>query len=1441
MSKTNQSHEQFIELTTQSPRELDSEALDSDQEEDEVTSRPPEITPHDADASLACSPGPDAPAATGFRSEPTNQTPPLERLAAHEEKRCAFRWANLDYMPHRILHLLTTFRWMRSHGDPSKDLGTIRRSYFREEFLEGFLLIAGQIIKIGILLLVLVQFANAVSFRDVFELLKGGDQRALTIALYGAAKSKAFRSSLASLLALPFIVGVVRGIVGYLRVEVEQGEQNPRVQEAYRHLEQEVPAQAQRSGWKHLWHDGVRWFIPLHPVSRSVITISRALRWDARLDPLLRQKAQTALINLFETSHGFTKVTTGYELVRIIDSIHLAPVNAIDDEYVLLGDGLSSPTSPTNNGHTSGPTSINTNGVASDISNGQSAITATEAHLFNRVLKERAVTDVMNFAGWSDEKWGTSSVPAKVALLTGFAYGRYLQWWIGLSPTTKESTAFWTFKITKLAYSLLLLRTVYFAFRDYINCPEKPGITFTGIAPWAGKFDATCLAATINEFNRFPGQDAATLIKLLPEFYLAPDKKRSFTLDLRDKGLNAATIASLIRGFADQGYVITSLQLAGNIVGADDDQGATGMMEFAQALSRLKRLKVLDLSRNRISASCDNFNPTGLEALGEAFSTLESLETLDLSENSLGLCDHLDPRGTEATGRGLGGLSNLKQLSLANNRIGHNDKVETRGTIAFGNGLSTLTRLSHLNCSHMDLGLYDCEDSRGTEAVGLGLASISSLRVLDLSWNKLSECKTTPNGLTAIASGLTAQKSLRELNLGGNTLSSNVEGTLALVHAIQALEQLSRLDLSINRFGSQDSFDSGITEALAEALGHLSELESLSLQGTSIGAPDATNASGTVAIAKGLGKCVKLTTLDLSDNQIGQGDQYFPEGTMELASALRQLTRLQVLSLAANSIGKWDYMYPHGVADGTIAIVQALGDLRSLTSLDLSKNALGRELDESSSLVAELAHSLGLLTRLRELRLLPNEYLSSSMLARFQEAVSKLPTPISVPSSLISAEDIDAYFDRIPPSQTRFTFSDAFFAPIEALWDASEAYEHFFERLAQFDVRHLDLSRNDLAEFAPGSMTAIANGLARLTHLVTLDLSGNGLGYPIFVDDGFIALGNALAQLTKLQYLNLADNGLGLYEEVLPIVVGQLNPPELVSLDLSHNWIGGAHAEDIEAVRQLFTRVPNLQFLGLSDNAIGSSDDVTLTTTLLEGIASLTQLRVLNLTENTIGSKDAINPAGSVALGEAVGQLTQLRLLNLSDNSIGQGTAEGELGIVSGITKLKHLCSLDLSYNMIGSSDDRAPRMLIDYLPAVSSFNIKTMQNISWTESAQKISEITAQLLRAKCEDKMCFGVDITSEQGMTCDARVAAAAAASLNPFLTHSASGIGFTMLVEESALYDSVRTARTSSAPSASVESDVWHELRDAFIAFMIVPLVLLVVVLFIWRMARKVRLG
>jgi Leucine-rich repeat (LRR) protein len=231
------------------------------------------------------------------------------------------------------------------------------------------------------------------------------------------------------------------------------------------------------------------------------------------------------------------------------------------------------------------------------------------------------------------------------------------------------------------------------------------------------------------------------------------------------------------------------------------------LSEFPDAVLQLTNLKILNLSRNQITA------------IPEAIGQLSNLTQLKLSGNQITSI----PEALEQ-------LSNLTRLELSENQI-------TSIPEALGQ-LSNLTRLS--------LSLNNIT------SIPEALGQLSNLTELDLSLNNI----------TSIPEALGQLSNLTNLSLGGNQITSIPEAlgqlsnlTLLALWANQitsipeALGQLSNLTL-LALSGNQ------IT-SIPEALGQLSNLTLLALSGNQI-----------TSIPEALGQLSNLTLLNLSDNQI---------------------------------------------------------------------------------------------------------------------------------------------------------------------------------------------------------------------------------------------------------------------------------------------------------------------------------------------------------------------------------------------------------------------------------------------------------------------------------------------------------------------------------------------------------------------------------------------
>jgi hypothetical protein len=150
--------------------------------------------------------------------------------------------------------------------------------------------------------------------------------------MYAVNENESFRKSLYSFLAVPFVWGTIRGIAGYRSIKRDDPE-NTSFQTALDNIRAENDAQKNRTSWGRFWTNGMRWLLPLHPLSHDLKVLSRALRWDGRLNNFERHEAQIAIIDLFEKSSGYTKLAAGAEVARTLNSLNRGWMDVAPSAY----------------------------------------------------------------------------------------------------------------------------------------------------------------------------------------------------------------------------------------------------------------------------------------------------------------------------------------------------------------------------------------------------------------------------------------------------------------------------------------------------------------------------------------------------------------------------------------------------------------------------------------------------------------------------------------------------------------------------------------------------------------------------------------------------------------------------------------------------------------------------------------------------------------------------------------------------------------------------------------------------------------------------------------------------------------------------------------------------------------------------------------------------
>jgi hypothetical protein len=207
-------------------------------------------------------------------------------------------------------------------------------------------------------------------------------------------------------------------------------------------------------------------------------------------------------------------------------------------------------------------------------------------------------------------------------------------------------------------------------------------------------------------------------------------------------------------------------------------------------------------------------------------------------------------------------------------------------------------------------------------------------------------------------------------------------------------------------------------------------------------------------------------------------------------------------------------------------------------------------------------------------------------------------------------------------------------------------------------LTHLNLSwcwRNE--EFGQGNF--FLDGLTKCTSLVSLKLTGNGIG-----DKNMESLAVALAQCPALTHLALNAN------RITPLGVPSLARILVQNKSLSHLDVGSNYIRDegLEHLAHALGQCKTLAHLKLSDNELGPSGAEHLAAVLWQ----CPLLAHLNLSSNEIDDE------GTQKLAEVLPKCQSLAHLDLKNNWIG---SEGLESLVPVLGKCASLKCLILNYH----------------------------------------------------------------------------------------------------------------------------------------------------------------
>ena len=415
------------------------------------------------------------------------------------------------------------------------------------------------------------------------------------------------------------------------------------------------------------------------------------------------------------------------------------------------------------------------------------------------------------------------------------------------------------------------------------------------------------------------------------------------------------------------------------------------VIKVAKALEHTRTLKVLNLTNNDIP-------PDAATALSNIISSNTSLREFCVGNNklkssiiiilkylhkisSLRRLELNDNEIPEEAGEAIASVilnnTKLEHLVLNNNNIGKGvfsifkalQKVDTLKVLCLGNtnmpkkASEELALAIECNQFLNTLKLHSNNLQSSITVILQALSEISSLEILDLQCNELNEDVGQP-----LASVILNNHRLTTLLLNNNNIG---KGILHIAKALQQIICLQVLGLSntempkevcnelalaierkqcLNTFQLDDNNLQSSANVIVQALSKISSLKVLCLKSNHLTKDSGEFISSVILHNTGMEK------LDLNNNNIG-------EGVLHIATALQKVTSLKSLGLGYNNFPtkvtcelslaiKYNqglrYLWlPCNSVEPTV--LQSIGNISTLTSLNLGKTLLVQEAGEDLS------------------------------------------------------------------------------------------------------------------------------------------------------------------------------------------------------------------------------------------------------------------------------------------------------------------------------------------------------------------------------------------------------------------------------------------------------------------------------------------------------------
>lgn len=347
------------------------------------------------------------------------------------------------------------------------------------------------------------------------------------------------------------------------------------------------------------------------------------------------------------------------------------------------------------------------------------------------------------------------------------------------------------------------------------------------------------------------------------------------------------------------------------------------------------------------------------------------------------------------------------------------------------------------------------------------------------------------------------------------------------------------------------------------------------------------------------------------------------------------------------------------VVAGLFSRLLARDAFSALTSVDFADIIAGRPEDEALQVLSTLCDALSDIKTLTRIDLSDNALGEKGVRACFglllgQEDLTHLyfcNNGISAAAAGVIAEEVLLFRGQDTPTKLEtFHFYNNM---------SGDGGAKALAKLLPLSPALRDLRFSATRAQREGSL-AFAKALSGLRHLEQLDLSDN-----TFKAEGGVAIAAALRQQPNLVELNLRDASIE-DDGAVAIADALVANSGLVALDVSGNDLTATGAR---ALAKALPKLAKLQVLQVEENEIGSKGAKVLAKAIKKSVPAL---------EKLISNVNEIGTSGAIALVEAVAEKVAFKIIEIDGNMI-----SGD-----GIAKIEEILSANSKSDVLGSLED---------------------------------------------------------------------------------------------------------------------------------------------------------